>query len=188
MRRNYKKYILQIIFIDSTRFMVSSLSNLINNVSEGIYKIKCKYGHDDKKCKTCGIKYKDWECFLEYTNFKDDLTEYKYLCCNENYYKKFHETLKKHTNFLTMITISLFYCCKKVFTIMNIWVIGKNYETSLPEKEDFYSYLNMEDITDTEYTLTKRARKDFAMKHLGEHHDLYIQSDTLLLADVFENL
>ena len=63
-------YILQIIY--SARFMASSLSNLINNLSEGIYRIKCKYRHDDKKCKNCGIKYKHCDCFLEYTNFKDD--------------------------------------------------------------------------------------------------------------------
>ena len=47
-------YILQ--FIDSARFMTSSLSNLVNNLFEGIHKIKCKYGNDDKKCETCGIK------------------------------------------------------------------------------------------------------------------------------------
>ena len=49
-------YILQ--FIDRARFMASSLSNLVNNLSEGIHKIKCKHGHDDKKCETCGIKNK----------------------------------------------------------------------------------------------------------------------------------
>ena len=55
--------------------MASSLSNLANNLSEGIHKIKCKYGHDNKKCETCRIKYKNCECFLEYENFKDDLIE-----------------------------------------------------------------------------------------------------------------
>ena len=45
---------------DTARFMASSLSNLVNILSEGIHKIKCKYGHEDKKCKTCGIKYKYW--------------------------------------------------------------------------------------------------------------------------------
>ena len=54
--------------------MASSLSNLSNNPSEGIHRIKCKFGHDDKKCETCGMKYKHCDCFLEYTNFKDDLT------------------------------------------------------------------------------------------------------------------
>ena len=40
-------YILQ--FIDSARFMTSLLSSLVNNLSGGIHRIKCKYGHDDKK-------------------------------------------------------------------------------------------------------------------------------------------
>ena len=39
-------------FIDSARFMESSLSNLVNNLSEGIHRIKCEIGYDDKKCKT----------------------------------------------------------------------------------------------------------------------------------------
>ena len=55
--------------------MASSLSNLVDKVSEGIHRIKCKYDHDDKKCDTCGIKYKYCDCSLEYTNFKDDLIE-----------------------------------------------------------------------------------------------------------------
>ena len=60
-------------------------------------------------------------------------------------------------------------------------------ETSLPEKGDFYSHLNKEDITDADYAHTKRVCKDFQIKHLGEYHDLYVHSNALLLADVFEN-
>ena len=45
-------------FIDGTRFMASSLSNIFNNLSEGIRRTKCKYGHDDTKCKSYGLKYK----------------------------------------------------------------------------------------------------------------------------------
>ena len=45
----------------------------------------------------------------------------------------------------------------------------------------------MEDISDADYVHVKRVCKDFEIKHLGEHHDFYVQSDTLLLADVFEN-
>ena len=59
-------------------------------------------------------------------------------------------------------------------------------ETSLSEKEDFYSHLNMEDIIDANHANAKRVCKDFKIKHFGEHHDLYVQSDTLLLANVFE--
>ena len=65
-------------------------------------------------------------------------------------------------------------------------MIGKN-ETLLSEKEDFYSHLNMEDITDTDCVHVKRVCKDFEIKHLEEYHDLYVKSDTLLLAGVFQN-
>ena len=58
---------------------------------------------------------------------------------------------------------------------------------SLSEKEDFYSNLNMEDITDADYVHAEGVCKDFEMKNLAEYHDLYVQSDTSLLADVFEN-
>ena len=61
-------------------------------------------------------------------------------------------------------------------------------KTSTPEKEDIYSHLNMEGITDADYGYANRVCKDFEIKNLGEYYDLYVQSDTLLLADVFENL
>ena len=48
-------YILQ--FNDSARLMTSFFSNLVNNLSEGIHRIKFKFRHH-KKCETCGIKYK----------------------------------------------------------------------------------------------------------------------------------
>ena len=60
-------------------------------------------------------------------------------------------------------------------------------ETSLPEKEGFFNNLNMEDITDADYTHAKRVCEDSEIKNLGEDHDFFVQSDTLLLADVFEN-
>ena len=71
------------------------------------------------------------------------------------------------------------------YEYMDDW--GKFSETLLPEKVDFYSQLSMEDITDTDYAHAKRFCKDFQIKNLGEYHDLYIQSDTLLIADVFKN-
>ena len=58
---------------------------LINNLSGGLHRVKYKLVHDDKKCETCGIKYKYCDCFLEDANFKDDLVEYKCLICNKNY-------------------------------------------------------------------------------------------------------
>ena len=91
------------------------------------------------------------------------------------------------TNFLTTTKISLFYYCEKVFILEYIDDWEKFNKTSLPEKEDCYSHLNMKDITDADYAHAKRVCKDFEIKNLGKYHDLYVQSDTLLLADVFEN-
>ena len=59
-------------------------------------------------------------------------------------------------------------------------------ETSLPPKESFYSELNLEDISDKDYLHAQKKRDVFEIKNSGEYHDLYVQSDTLLLADVFE--
>ena len=71
------------------------------------------------------------------------------------------------------------------YEYMDSW--EKFNETSLPSKKDFYSNLNMENIDDIDYRHGNNVFKRFKLKNLGEYHDLYVQSDTLLLADVFEN-
>ena len=60
-------------------------------------------------------------------------------------------------------------------------------ETQLPEKEKFYSSLNDEGITDEEYERAKQVWETFGCRNLGDYHNLYVATDTLLLADVFEN-
>ena len=60
-------------------------------------------------------------------------------------------------------------------------------ETSLPPKESFYSGYNLEDISDEDYNHAKKVWNVFEIKDFGEYHDLYVQSDTLLLSDIFEN-
>ena len=60
-------------------------------------------------------------------------------------------------------------------------------ETLLSNKEVFNSNLNIEDITDIYYNHTNNAFKKFKLKNFREYHDLYVHSDTLLLADLFEN-
>ena len=60
-------------------------------------------------------------------------------------------------------------------------------ETSIPPGEAFYSELNLEDITDKDYEHVEKVWEAFKIKNRGEYHDLYVQCDTLLLADVFEN-
>ena len=84
-----------------------------------------------------------------------------------------------HTNFLNMLTISLFYCSEKVFysyEYMDNW--EKFNETLLAEKEYFYSLLNMKDITVAHYPHAKSVRKDFEITNLGEYYDLHVQNDT----------
>ena len=58
-------------------------------------------------------------------------------------------------------------------------------EISLPSKKDFYSNLNMEDISDIDYRHANNVFKVFKLENLGDYHDLYVQSDTLLLADYY---
>ena len=60
-------------------------------------------------------------------------------------------------------------------------------ETSLPDKAAFYSNLNMADISDVDYRHGKKVFEYLINKNLGDYHDLYVQSDILLLADFFEN-
>ena len=100
--------------------------------------------------------------FLEYTNFKGDLIEYKCLCCNKNYQHKFHEKLKER----------LFNTCKfsnhdnhKFILLLRKGIYPYEYmdcweefnKTSLPEKEDFHSHLDMEDITDADYGHARKS-------------------------------
>ena len=99
----------------------------VKNLAGRIYKIICKYEHDNKTFEACGIKYKNSECCLEYTNDKGDLILYKCLLCNKNFQNKFDENLKKqYINFRTKISSNLCCCCERVFTYMNTWIIGKN--------------------------------------------------------------
>ena len=60
-------------------------------------------------------------------------------------------------------------------------------ETSLPSKESLYNNLNLEDIDDIDNRHGNNVFDKFKLNNLGDYHDLYVQSDTLLLADVFEN-
>ena len=142
-------------FIDSVRFMASSLSNIVDNPAEGIHKIKCKGCH----------------CFLEYESDKDHLAKYKCLSCNKDYSNKIDKELKKRfksTFKFSNNDINQFILLLKKgvypYEYMDDW--EKFNETTLPEKEEFYSNLNMEDITDADYMHAKTVCKDFEINNI----------------------
>ena len=101
-------------FIDSSRFMATSLSNLVDNLTEGIHKIKCK----------------DCDCFLEDESVKDNLIKHKWLFCNKTYSNKTDEKLKKqfkNTFQFSNNDINKFiFLLKKVFILIRTWMIGKS--------------------------------------------------------------
>ena len=59
-------------------------------------------------------------------------------------------------------------------------------EISLPSKRDFYSELILDNISDSDYEHAEKVFKKYC-KNMEEYHDLYVQTDTFLLADVYEN-
>ena len=80
---------------------------------------------------------------------------------------------------------------KHAYEYLDDW---KNFndETSFPEKENFqcmeiWNIWVWKDFTNADHTLEKRLCKDFKIKNLEEFHNFYVQSDKLLLADVFQN-
>ena len=113
--------------IDSAKSMARALSNLVSNLGDIIHKIKCKCRQDNKKCKTCGSKYKNFECYLKCRNIKDDLIVWKCLYCNGDHQKK-TETEQKLGNTYTFSNhdmnkfILLF---QKAVYPMNTWMTGK---------------------------------------------------------------
>ena len=71
------------------------------------------------------------------------------------------------------------------YEYMDFW--EKFNETALPSKEAFYGNLNLENISDEDYTHTQKVWDVFKIKNLGEYHDIYVKVDILLLSDIFEN-
>ena len=71
---------------------------------------------------------------------------------------------------------------------MATWIpFSRLSEKKLPKKDDFYSTLNNEHISDTQYVHAIKLWKTFKLKNMGEYRDLYLKSDVLLLADIFKN-
>ena len=71
------------------------------------------------------------------------------------------------------------------YEYMDCW--EKFDENTLPPKEAFSSNINLEDISDEDYMYAQKVWDAFEINNIGDYHDLYAQSDTLLLADVYDD-
>ena len=118
-------------FIDSFKFISSSLDSLVNNLARG--------GH------------KFWG-FEKFNNSQ-------------------HELLIKKGIY--------------PYEYMDNW--DKFNHSELPSKDKFYSKLNMSGVSDKDYDHAKSVWNEFRIKNMGEYHDLYLLTDTILLANVFES-
>ena len=113
------------------------------------------------------------------------------LICNKNYQQKFDEVLKGrsfNTNKFSNQDNNKFNLLLRKgvyrYEYMNGWENSMKHQK---KKRRRFLPSFMEDVTDADYAHTKRVCKDFEIKDLGEYQDLYVQSNTLLLADIFEN-
>ena len=70
---------------------------------------------------------------------------------------------------------------------MNTWIVGKDFMKPHFQIKDFNDKLYVEDITGEDYIHAQKVFEEFKLKKLGGYHDLYVQKDTALLVDVFEN-
>ena len=143
--------------------MSTSLSNLVSNLSEGIHSDKCT------DCKSC----------LDYMIIKDEQLIFRCFECKKNYKKDFNkEVINRFSGTYGFcnedINKFILLLRKGVYPYANMDSWGRFNETSLPDKEAFYSTLNMEDITDVDHRHAKRVFKSLNNKNLGDYHDLYV--------------
>ena len=138
--------------------MLTLLLDLVDNMSGKFNSIKCKSCTENNRCEECK---KLIEGLIE---------KFPWV------YQFYNGDLNK---FVSLLRKGVY-----PYEYMDSW--EKFDETTSPPKEDFYSKLNLEDISDEDYPHAQKVWDVFEIDNCGEYHDLYVQSDTLL-ADVFEN-
>ena len=127
----------------------------------------------------------------EFIGFKTGRLNYKCKECKKSNTKLANKSIK---NFPTLYK----FCngdLNKFFLLLRKGIYPYEYinswerfdEKTIPPKEAFYSELNLNNTTDKDYEHVKKVWEAFGIKNLRQYHYLYVQCDTLLLADVFEN-
>ena len=156
--------------------MATSLPKLVDNLTDNIHNDKC-------------IKCKSNLCFVRAINEK---LIFKCIDCGKEYEKEFNkELLERFANTYKFCDNDLdkfiMLLRKGVYPYEYIDKWDKFNEKVLPGKESFYSNLTLENISETGYAHGNIKSKKFNINNLGEYHDLYVRSDTLLPVDIFEN-
>ena len=123
---------------------------------------------------------------LDYMNFYDNTFVYRCSDCKTNYNINFNNKLidvfSNTYNFCSgHINNFIFLLRKGAYPWEYMDSFERFFETLLPDKDTFYSNLNMESITDIDYRHAKNVFNKFNNNNLGDYHDLYVQGDTLLL-------
>ena len=148
--------------------MSTPLSKLVNNLSERV---------DNDRCIDC-------KSYLDYMTTKDEQLIFRCFRCKKNYEKDFNKELIQRVG-------NIYEFCNgdinKFILLLRKGVYPYEYmvswerfnETSLPDKEAFYSNLNMEDITDVDYKHAKIVFKNLINKNFGDYHDLYVETCVL---------
>ena len=157
--------------------MPKQLSDLVDNLSE----------INNKDCKTC-IERKNIKSECEFTGVKNNRLNYRCKECKGTSTKSINELIKKfpsmyqfcngdHNKFVLLLRKVVY-----PYDYMDSW--ERLNETLLPPKKYYYSELTLEDITDKDYNHDQKVFEEYCTD-IGDYHDLFVQTDTLLLAAVF---
>ena len=140
--------------------MATSLSKLVDNLTEGIHSDKCISCKSDISYMKVMDETLIFRCFNWKRNYKKEI--------NKELIERFASTYKFCNNDLNKFVMLL----RKVYPYeyMDGW--NKFNETSIPSKESFYSNLTMENITETDYIHANNIFKTFKLNNLGDYHDL----------------
>ena len=167
-------------FIDNMRSMIDSLSQSVNKISE-----------IDKKIMHIKKKEQENKFVDSMTSMTDSLSKsidkvseidkkISYESLIEKFYNTYHLSNKDFHKFALLLRKGIY-----PYEYMDSW---KRFNEPVPlVKDHYYSELNKECITKEDLKHAKKVCDTFKIKNLAEYHDLYVQSDTVLLADVFEN-
>ena len=131
------------------------------------------------------------EPLCDFIELKNNKLHHKYNICKKRWLTPLGRLIKKFQNTHKLWNNDL----KKFILLVKKGVYPYDYmdswerfdETILPNKKAFCSELYLEDITDEDYIHAQKVFEELNIKNLGKYNDLYVQSSTLMFADVFEN-